>query len=309
MGSIPWPRRWQGRGCRPFGGSPTPLPDEAPRPGPHQPPPQSHLAPSLPVSPGPKRDSPRAPPLRLRLPSETCRSGGAGRRVQGLHRAALLPSQSPRPSRRPPADPRCFGACSPPRALAPSDIPRPPGVLGGTPHRNRLPSPGAASVTRAARRPRRPALASGRSSEGSRGKPQLPADTPPSAFRLRSAERHVRRADAAPGLGPRCPRRRKEPPCLRPGRAQPPPPARRAPAAARRHLHPPLPLAFRPCVEIPPTLKKKNFFFQRCARKRRRRFDHPRVKTQKFELAQSDLTWRRESFTERARVCGYGRYS
>lgn len=164
MGLILWPRRWQGRCCRPFGGSPPPPPDEAPKPGSHQPPPQSHLDPCLPFSPGPKRDSPRAPPLRLRLSSETCGSGGAGRRVQGLHRAALLPSQPPRPSQLPPADPRCFGAYSPPRALAPLDSPRPPGVLGGTPHRHRLPSPGAASVTRAARPPRRPALPAGRSS-------------------------------------------------------------------------------------------------------------------------------------------------
>lgn len=271
MGLIPWPRRWQGRCCRPFGGSPPPPPDEAPGPGPHQPPPQSHLDPCLPVSPGPKSDSPRAPPLRLRLPSETCRSGGAGRRVQGLHRAALLPSQPPRPSRRPPADPRCSAptlrpapwrlwislgrrACSAGlhtdtafRAPGQRALPAPPAGPGVLPSRL-----GAAR----------------RAPGGNRNYPRTP-HPPRSGCTAPSATCAERTPPRAWAPLPPAPERASVPPprALAAAASSPPRPCRRPPAPA------PASPACLPSVRRNTTnLKKKNFFFffpEMCTKKTR----------------------------------------
>lgn len=276
-GFIPWPRRWQGRGCRPFaaahsatrrgaqaGPPPTPAP-KSPRP-----------VPSC-LSQLPSATAPCAPPLRLRLPRKPAGPGGAGCRA-GPPPRACLPSQPPGP----PAGLRLIRDVSAPtlrpapwrlwislgrRACSADSTRTPPAEPRGSErYPRRPPAPASCSRLGAARR----------APGGNRNYPRTPH--PPrsgcAAPSATCAEPTPPRAcvPAAPGAG-------KSLRASAPG-AQPPPPARRAPAAARRHLHPPFPLAFHPCVEIPPTLKK--IFFFRDARKRRGRFDHPRVKTQKL---------------------------
>lgn len=239
-GPLQWPRRWQSRGCRSFGGSPPPLPYESPRLGPTLPPPQSPRGMCLPVSPSPRRRSPGAPPLWPGIPSETCkpsREGTATAPAAGLS----LPSVSARP----PGAARSPRASLPPpthrrHASAPTlrSAPRRLRTLGwgacsvGLRAVSARRSPGATSVTRAAAGPGHTSLLAGR---------RVPADTQSSALRLRSAE----------SRGPRTRPGSQPPPARERGTA--PPPVRGAPASARPHLHPPLPLVFHPCVEMPRT--------------------------------------------------------
>ena len=134
---------------------------------------------------------------------------------------------------------------------APLDIPRPRGVLGGTPRRRRPPEPRVSE--RYPRRRPAPGVplsrlgAARRALGGNRRHPPTPNSPRSScaAPRATCAKRAPHPAwGAAPGAGKSLRAATATDP-LRPCR--------------RPHLHAPLPLAFHPCVEIP-RIKKKIFF-------------------------------------------------
>ncbi|XP_049551764.1 translation initiation factor IF-2-like [Orcinus orca] len=155
------------------------------------------------------------------------RRGGrcAGCRAFSTELPRCLASR-PRPSRRPPANRRYVSA--PTLRPAPLDIPRPRGVLGGTPRRRRPPEPRVSE--RCPRRPPTPgpraflppgwAQREGLQAEtaGTRRHPTLCA---PAALRREPRAPNGRRT--RPGAPPPAPERA----------SAPPPPARRALAAAR----------------------------------------------------------------------------
>lgn len=164
--------------------------------------------------PGPKHFRLSGPqPLQAPRPADAGTAPFGNLQAVGAGRRA---GAGPCPPSSPAAQPGCPGPCHrsletpvPAPALLPTPqplqtLPRPPGMLGRTPRRGRLPEPRGCE-----RHPRRrpvpgvcASLPAGCGTKGSRRTPPAPAHTRPSALLLATAESHVRRTGAAPARVP-----------------------------------------------------------------------------------------------------------
>ncbi|ELW47285.1 hypothetical protein TREES_T100004562 [Tupaia chinensis] len=233
---------------------------------------------------GPNRASLRPWPPRERSPGNV-QARGAGHRA----RRTAFPTERPRRAahcRQPSlclrrAGDTRFGAYSPPRAWAP--LTQPFGRWGG--------SQGSGQALHG------PSCRSRHASfppeAGGVGGAKIPAGCHlhrqalrSSALQARSVESHVRRVGAAPG-GLRSPGRRKEPQRRQPAALAAA--ARLAPVSSPTCLS----IRARKCHGL-----KTTKTLQGLAGNRRGGYDSPSAKARNRELAQSDLAWRRESFTE-----------